>query len=175
MGKKIKHITKDLFVNEIRPIHGVIVIAIIAIIYFSFNHKVFGTAMSLSLFGYKLLKLIGIDTPGMLSVAGLSDSINKSAFDNPSLMLILGIAFGCVITACFRKEYEFAKPGSKKHILTMIVGGFAVGFGVQGIYGANIGEVYGAISMLSLSGWIVIPFILIGIFIAKPMINKFFE
>lgn len=172
MKKKIKKKLKQMFVFEVTPRRGVIFIALLAIVYFYFNHAVIATAMPLSLMGYKFMNLIGIDIISILDNPELTTSIQKPIFDTPNLVLIVGFAIGTVVTTLFRGEYKFEGLSGKRNTLMYIIGGLAVGIGVQGIYGANIGEVYGAISMMSLSGWLILPFICLGIVLAKPVFNK---
>ena len=124
--------------------------------------------MPLSVFGYKLLNNLGVDVSNVLTPA-VYKQVMIPFFKQTGLMLVVGFAIGSAFVPLIRAEYKPCLIKSKKQALTMILGGFMVGFGVQGIYGANIGEVYGAISMLSLSGYIIIPFILIGLFLAKPL------
>ena len=168
MKKKLKKV----LVLDFVPIVGCCLIAALSVVYFYFNRKVFATAMPLSLLGYKILYAFGIDTPELLSGTGLSEQILAPTLENPSLILILGFAFGSILTPLLRGEYKIGGFGSLKHLITFIVGGFLVGFGVQGIYGANIGEVFGAIAMLSLSGWLVMPFIGFGVQLMRPICRK---
>ena len=173
--KKIKRFLKKLFVFDVTPLNGVIFIAFLAIIFFYVNHSVIATAMPLSLMGYKFLNFIGIDIIGILNDPELTASIQKSILESPTLILIIGYAIGAVITELLQGEYKPEGPKNFKNTMMYVIGGLLVGFGVQGIYGANIGEVYGAISMLSLSGWFIIPFICLGIFLARPLYRKFTE
>ena len=168
----MKRKLKKALVLDFVPIVGCCLIAALSVVYFYFNRKVFATAMPLSLLGYKILYVFGIDTPNILSEAGLSEQILAPAFENPSLILIFGFAIGSILTPLLRGEYKIGGLGSKTHLITFIIGGFLVGFGVQGIYGANIGEVFGAIAMLSLSGWLVMPFIGFGIQLMRPICRK---
>ncbi len=168
----MKRKLKIAFVHEMTPVIGVTIIAVLCIVYFLFNSKVFATAMPLSLAGYKFLYMLGIDTPKILEGTGLSEKILEPALDNPTLVLILGFAIGTVLTTLLRGEFKIRGFGTKTHLLSYIVGGFLVGVGVQGIYGANIGEVFGAISMMSLSGWLIMPFIALGVWIMKPIVEK---
>lgn len=172
MRNKIKGTLKRWFVFDVTPKRGVIFIAILATIYFFVNRAVIATAMPLSLMGYKFLDFVGFDVIGFLNDPGLTKSIQTGVLDNPSLVLVIGFAIGTAVTELFQGEYKAEGPSGLKNTIMYIIGGLAVGFGVQGIYGANIGEVYGAISMLSLSGWLIIPFICLGILIAKPLYNK---
>ena len=170
--RRIKKKLKQLFVIDVTPTTGVIFISVLAIIYFFVNTTVIATAMPLSLAGYKFFNLIGIDIINILNDPDLTSQIEKSFMDTPSLVLILGFAIGTIITELFQSDYKIEGLKSFKTQIMHAIGGLAVGFGVQGIYGANIGEVYGAISMLSLSGWLIIPCICIGILIGKPLYNK---
>ena len=169
----MKKVLKDVFVIELTPKIGVTLIGILSVIYFALNGKVFATAMPLSLLGYKIMYLLGIDTPSILAGTSLPSSILIKTLENPSLILILGFGLGTLLTTLLRGEFKIGKLGSKTHVTMFAIGGFLVGVGVQGIYGANIGEVFGAISMMSLSGWLIIPFICLGIYAMKPIYLKY--
>lgn len=166
---KTNAVIKELFVSEIQADRGILFIAIIAIVYFAFNQKVIATAMPLALAGYRLLYALGLDTPSLFQNTGLPGLITQPFMENQQLTMILGYALGTILVPLWKGKYRIKKLASIKKSIIMIVGGFCVGFGVQGIYGANIGEVFGAISMLSLSGWIIIPFICLGIFLGRPL------
>lgn len=172
MKKKVKKTLKVLFVFDVTPFVGIMFIAFLAILYFYVNEALIATAMPLSIFGYKGLNALGIDIISILNNPELTASIQRSILESPTLVLIVGYALGAVITVLFQGQYKIEGPKGFKNTLMYVIGGLAVGFGVQGIYGANIGEVYGAISMMSLSGWIIIPFICIGIALARPIYYK---
>ena len=171
MKRKVKRKLKELFVIDVTPKTGVIFICVLAVIYFFVNTTVIATAMPLSLMGYKFFNFIGIDIINILNDAELTKAIEKPILETPGLVLIIGFALGTIITELFQSEYKIEGLKSIRTMIMYAIGGIAVGFGVQGIYGANIGEVYGAISMMSLSGWIIIPFICIGMYLAKPLYN----
>lgn len=168
LKKKISLITNELFLKGIEANSGIYIITILALIYFFFNSKVIALSMPLSVFGYKLLNNLGVDVSNVLTPK-VYKQVMTPFFKQTGLMLVVGFAIGSAFISLIRAEYKPCLIKSKKQALTMILGGFLVGFGVQGIDGANVGEIYGAISMLSLSGYIIIPFTLIGLFLAKPL------
>lgn len=170
--KEVKRHLKKIFVLEMTPKIGTTCIAILAVIYFFFNKKVIATAMPLSLIGYKFFNFLGLDINGLLQETTLPVNINNFFLNNPVLVMIFGFAIGSILTNLLRGEYKPAGLSKPSKVAMFMLGGFLVGFGVQGIYGANIGEVFGAISMMSLSGWIVIPFIMMGIYLSKPILQK---
>ncbi len=172
MLKKVKKLFKKVMIYQLTPIKTVLCISAIAIIYFYFNKRVIATSLPLSLYGYKFLSLFGFDITNYVSDPDLVASMQMSLFDNPLAMLILGFGFGSVIANLLRNEFKVEWISSKQNALFMIVGGFCVGFGVQGIQGANIGEVFGAISMMSLSSWFGIPFICLGLYFGKILLKK---
>ena len=158
----------DIFVSGIESNMGISYIAILSIVYFFFNSQVIGTGMPFATFGYKMMNIMGVDTTTILGES-LASQIAKEIYDLPKVMMVAGYAFGAAFVPLLRGEFKPTGCGDAKNILKMVIGGFITGVGVQGIYGANIGEVYGAISMLSLSGWLIIPFIVAGLFLAKPI------
>ncbi|MCR5299874.1 MAG: YeeE/YedE family protein [Erysipelotrichaceae bacterium] len=168
LGQKIHRIAHEIFVSGIEANMGIIYISIIAIVYFFFNSQVLGTGMPLATFGYKVMHLLGVDTTSLLGTS-LAAQIEREVYDLPKVVMVAGYALGAAFVPLLRGDYKPAGLGDRNNIIRMVVGGFLTGVGVQGMYGANIGEVYGAISMLSLSGWLVIPFIVAGLFLAKPI------
>lgn len=166
---KTRAVARELFVSEIQADKGIIFIALISIVYFAFNQRVIATAMPLSLMGYRILYALGIDTTTLFSGTSLPEAIRQPFVHSQQLTLILGYALGTVLVPLWKGKYAIKPLKSFKKAIIMMLGGFSVGFGVQGIYGANIGEVFGAISMLSLSGWIIIPCICLGVFLGKPI------
>ena len=166
--RKVHDISQRIFLSGIEANMGIIYISIISIVYFFFNSQVIGTGMPLATFGYKVMNMLGVNTTSILGES-LAAQIAKEAYDLPKVMMVCGYAFGAAFVPLLRGEYKFSGLGDRNNIIKMAVGGFITGVGVQGIYGANIGEVYGAISMLSLSGWLIIPFIVAGLFLAKPI------
>lgn len=172
MKTKFRTIFKKAFYSELEPIFGCTLLAIICIIYFAFNQKVIGLSMPLSFVGYKLMELLGIDIPTVLEDTQLASSINGNLFTNSGFALVIGFAIGCTVVPLYRGEYHIKGVESRSQLLMMIIGGFLIGFGVQGMYGANIGEIYSAMSMMSLSGYIVVPFIVLGLFIGRPLYEK---
>ena len=166
--QKVRRMAHEIFVSGIEANMGIIYIAILSIVYFFFNSQVIGTGMPFATFGYKMMNIMGVDTTTILGES-LASQIAKEIYDLPKVMMVAGYAFGAAFVPLLRGEFKPTGFGDAKNILKMVVGGFITGVGVQGIYGANIGEVYGAISMLSLSGWLIIPFIVAGLFLAKPI------
>lgn len=172
MKTKFRTIFKKAFYSELEPVFGCILLAIICVIYFAFNQKVIGLSMPLSFVGYKLMELLGLDMPEILKDTKLATSINGNLFANSGFTLVIGFAIGCTVVPLYRGEYHIKGIESRSQLLMMIIGGFLVGFGVQGMYGANIGEIYSAMAMMSLSGYIVVPFIVLGIFIGRPLYER---
>lgn len=149
-------------------------ITIIALTYFALNTRVIATAMPLSLIGYKLFSLFGMDFSTFSSFpVSLVENIRLPFLSNPTLVLILGYMLGVWVVSLAKEPYKLVNKLSSKNLIKGILGGFLVGFGVQGIYGANIGEVFGAISMISLSGWIAVIGSSIGLWIGKPLYRWF--
>ncbi|MBQ9986848.1 MAG: YeeE/YedE family protein [Erysipelotrichales bacterium] len=171
--KEVKRHLKNIFVLEMTPKIGTTCIAILAVIYFFFNKKVIATAMPLALTGYKFFNFLGVDMVGLFQGTSLPADIEKFFLNNSSLVMIFGFAIGSILTNLLRGEYKPSGLSKPSKVVMFMLGGFLVGFGVQGIYGANIGEVFGAISMMSLSGWIVIPFVMMGIYLSKPILQMF--
>ena len=168
LGQKIRRLAHEIFVSGIEANMGIIYISIISIVYFFFNSQVLGTGMPLATFGYKVMHMIGVDTTSLLG-SSLATQIEREVYDLPKVMMVAGYALGAAFVPLLRGEYKPSGLGDRNNIIRMVVGGFLTGVGVQGIYGANIGEVYGAISMLSLSGWLIVPFVVGGLFLAKPI------
>jgi len=170
---------RELFISDIEADRGIVFITLIMIIYFAFNQRVMGLSMPLSLLGYKVMNLAGLDVSSLFSMTGLPGSIKQNWFENQNQMLLLGYAFGVLIVPLLKGKYRFKGIHDRYKLLIVLLGGFLVGFGAQGMYGANIGEIYGAIAMFSFSGWLVIPFALLGVFLGKPVYeylsSKYFE
>lgn len=172
MKTRFRTIFKKLIFSELEPVFGCILFALISVVYFAFNQKVLGLSMPLSFAGYKAMEAVGINTPSLLENTQMGAKMAKSLFTDSGFILVIGFALGCTVVPLYRGEYHIKGIESNSQLLMMIIGGTLVGFGVQGVYGANIGEIYAAISMMSLSGWIIIPFTVLGLYIGRPVYER---
>ncbi len=78
-----------------------------------------------------------------------------------------GIIVGALIAILLARQFRLKKIKNKKQFITVFIGGWLMGYGARVAIGCNIGGLYSAIASLSLSGWLYLPFIALGIFIGS--------
>ncbi len=87
----------------------------------------------------------------------------------------LGIILGALLSVLLAGRFKIKRLKNKKQFLTVLFGGWLMGYGARVSIGCNIGGLYSAISSLSLNGWLYLPFVMLGVFsgskILANMIN----
>ncbi len=90
-------------------------------------------------------------------------------FENGTSVQNLGIILGAFIAMLIAGRFNGKLKAKPKVLIYASLGGFLVGFATRLSNGCNVGALYTPIANFSLSGWIFLPFMVVGGFVAVKL------
>ncbi|MBQ6904320.1 MAG: YeeE/YedE family protein [Lachnospiraceae bacterium] len=114
-------------------------------------------------------------------IAIFTNTTMGGAFETPFLeqavsMQDIGILFGAVIYMLLAGDWIATVKESLsitgKEALMYVIGGFTMGFGTRMAQGCNAGALYSPIAAFSLSGWVFLPFMVLGGILGNRVYKK---
>ncbi len=115
-----------------------------------------GVTSAFTLWGGKLLALLGFDLSSWEYWARPSSAaaLEQSLFADVTSVMNLGIILGALLAAGLAGKFSPSLRIPARSVLAAIVGGIMLGYGARIAYGCNIGAYFGGISSTSLHGWL---------------------
>lgn len=102
------------------------------------------------------------------------NSENELIFNNhPLLFLVIAMIAGSFFSSLLADEFRVSIPKSLKYILLSLCGGSMLGYGANIALGCNIGGFLSGTASLSLHGWVLGFFMLLGSFVGGKIFLKF--
>ena len=167
--KRSKKILKKVFVQPWPYWLGGIFLAIANIIYLRVTNKYWAITTGFARLGAWVLDNFGVEVQKWAAwdyYEYLKPLQDRYTWSN------LGIIIGSLVAILLAGQFKWKKLKNKKQLLIALGGGWLMGYGARVAIGCNIGGLYSSISSLALSGWLYLPFILIGILSGSKLLQK---
>jgi len=111
------------------------------------------------------LSLVAEATSGRLTHGAVAAAL-------PLLVLDAGLVAGALASAASGARYRLKWPRSRQQVVTTLVGGVLMGWGVQLARGCSIGGAFSAFASLSLSAWLFLPALLGGAWVGTQVVRR---
>lgn len=148
---------------------GGILLGLVNILYLLFTRSYWSITTTFTYWGAWILKVVGIDINGWEAwqhYKYIEPYFDKKTWSN------LGIIMGALIAILLASQFKVKKIKNKKYLLIGLLGGWLMGYGARIAIGCNIGGLFSAISSFSISGWVYLPFVILGIFVGSKFLIK---
>lgn len=126
----------------------------------------------------RVLVRFGMDPEKLAIFANttMGGAFEKPIWQNGVSVQDIGILFGTVIYTLFSGTFiKTVKEGfslTKREFILYCIGGFTMGFGTRLAQGCNAGALYSPIAAFSLSGWVFLPFMVLGGILGNKVYKK---
>ncbi|MCC3144654.1 YeeE/YedE family protein [Halanaerobium sp. Z-7514] len=148
---------------------GGVLLAVVNIIYFAISGEIWSITSGFARLGAWIISLFGVNVETW--EAWQYYQYNLPWLDNNSWSN-LGIIIGALIAILLAGQFKLKKIKNKKQIITVLIGGWLMGYGARIAIGCNIGGLYTALASLALNGWLYLPFIILGIYFGSKVLIK---
>ena len=179
---KVKFFSKDtyyhFFVKPFTLKEGAIGLTLLFTLLLALFKSEWGASTPYGLWVARVLIRFGVDPEKIVIFA---NTTMGGAFETPLLeqavsVQDLGICLGAVIymllAGDFINSVREARGITLKEVFWYIVGGFTMGFGTRLAQGCNAGALYSPIAAFSLSGWVFLPFMVLGGIVGNRVYKK---
>ncbi|MBR0163441.1 MAG: YeeE/YedE family protein [Lachnospiraceae bacterium] len=179
---KVKFFSKDtyyhFFVKPFTLKEGAVGLTILFTLLLALFKSEWGASTPYGLWVARVLITFGVDPEKIMVFA---NTTMGGAFETPFLeqavsVQDIGICLGAVIymllTGDFIDSVKEALSITGKEAFWYIVGGFTMGFGTRLAQGCNAGALYSPIAAFSLSGWVFLPFMVLGGILGNRVYKK---
>ena len=169
---KAKFFSRDtyyhLFVKPFTLKEGAVGLTILFTVLLAVFKSEWGASTPYGLWVARVLITFGIDPEKIIVFA---NTTMGGAFETPLLeqavsVQDIGICFGAVVYMLLAGEFiasvKEAMSITPKEAFWYMIGGFTMGFGTRLAQGCNAGALYSPIAAFSLSGWVFLPFMVLG-------------
>lgn len=100
--------------------------------------------------------------------------LDRGFLNDPPTIRNLGLIAGALFAVLIASSFKFKKIRSVKQVIAAVLGGLFMGFGSRLALGCNIGALFSAIAVFSLSGWIFGIFLFLGALAGSRILLKLF-
>lgn len=179
---KAKFFSKDtyyhFFVKPFTLKEGAIGLTVLFTLLLAIFKSEWGASTPYGLWVARVLITFGVDPEKIVIFA---NTTMGGAFETPLLeqavsVQDIGICLGAVIYMLLAGEFvasvKEALGITPKEAFWYMVGGFAMGFGTRLAQGCNAGALYSPIAAFSLSGWVFLPFMVLGGILGNRLYKK---
>ncbi|MDT4991305.1 MAG: uncharacterized protein QOH97_1197 [Actinoplanes sp.] len=138
------------------PLVGALVLGVLAGVVFLFSGRTWGIAAAFSLWGAKLLQLIGLHPQAWAfwQQPANAAQINAPLLTNAMSLTNFGIMIGAAFAAAAAGAWTLHSRVAWRTALASLMGGLMMGLGARMSGGCNIGAFLSGISVGNVSGWV---------------------
>ena len=179
---KAKFFSRDtyyhIFVKPFTLKEGAVGLTILFTVLLAVFKSEWGASTPYGLWVARVLITFGVDPEKIMIFA---NTTMGGAFETPLLeqavsVQDIGICLGAVVYMLLAGEFiasvKEAMSITPKEAFWYVVGGFTMGFGTRLAQGCNAGALYSPIAAFSLSGWVFLPFMVLGGILGNRVYKK---
>lgn len=153
---------------------GAVLIAVSNILLFYFWERPWGISSGLAHFSGWILENFGFNPSRWTYFSEVAREKEISRLlDYPLVYLALAMVIGSLISTLLHGEFRWRLPANGRYVIAALVGGVLMGYSSRLVMGCNIGGYLGAVSSLSLHGWLFGIFILLGAFLGGKFLMRY--
>ena len=179
---KAKFFSRDtyyhIFVKPFTLKEGAVGLTILFTVLLAVFKSEWGASTPYGLWVARVLITFGVDPEKIMIFA---NTTMGGAFETPLLeqavsVQDIGICLGAVVYMLLSGEFiasvKEAMGITPKEAFWYVIGGFTMGFGTRLAQGCNAGALYSPIAAFSLSGWVFLPFMVLGGILGNRVYKK---
>lgn len=156
-----KHTYLDNFYSNSK---AVILLSIMATLYFAIFGGVFAVTGEFTRIGGEILELFGIDLSSYTYYQ--KQNLNGTMLTRVDGVMIIGLIIGCLLAASIANKVYFRKIASKTRFFQALIGGILAGFGARLAWGCNLANFFTGLPYFSLHTWVFAIFMMFGVIVA---------
>jgi uncharacterized protein len=100
------------------------------------------------------------------------DESKRIFLEHPLLYLSVAMIAGSLFASLLAGEFRVRLPKSIRFIISALVGGLLLGYGSRVAMGCNVGGFLGGVASLSLHGWVLALFMLLGAYLGGKLFMR---
>lgn len=148
---------------------AVMILSIIATIYFAVFGGVFAVTGEFTRIGGEILELFGKDLSSYSYYQ--KQNLNGTMLTRVDGVMIIGLIIGCLLSASIANKVYLRKIASKTRFFQALIGGILAGFGARLAWGCNLANFFTGLPYFSLHTWVFAIFMMFGV-IASLLVLK---
>jgi uncharacterized membrane protein YedE/YeeE len=113
----------------------------------------------------------GYPLAALPSVVRSSPEVPLATVAGP-LALNAGLVLGAALSSLHQKEFRLTWPRSRRDLLSALLGGVLMGWGIRAAHACNIGGLFSAIPSLAISGWFYLAGLLPGAWLGTKVVAR---
>lgn len=155
---------------------GAVLLSVFQIVTLAVTGNPWGVSAALANWGAWIIQAFGgsVEKWYYFSSDGAIAVLERGFLQDPATVRNLGLIAGALFSVLIASAFKIKKIKTKKQIVAAVLGGLLMGYGARVGFGCNIGALYSAIGVLSLSGWVFGLFLFVGAIIGSKLLVKVF-